>query len=242
MMPRTNRLAIVLLGCGAFACLGQDPQMETRPAAVQVKVVKGLAFSATVVTESTQVLADGNRILRRSEASISRDSDGRTRREVLLPETGVASDSSIAVVFIHDPAAGVAYVLEPRSKLARRNAASTASVDKQSAPLKVEAVEVTSNSIGPQFIEGFQANGTRVSRALAPGQAGNERALELVSETWYSTELQAILMNRTTDPRLGEVVYRLTDIRVGEPPPSLFEIPADYTIREEQPGSSVRQR
>jgi hypothetical protein len=59
----------------------------------------------------------------------------------------------------------------------------------------------------------------------------NERALEVVSESWYSTELQTIVMSKTTDPRLGETIYKLTDILRVEPLRSLFEVPGDYTIR-----------
>jgi len=77
--------------------------------------VKGVSFSAKVVTESNQTLADGNRIVRKSIASIARDSEGRTRREQNLPNAGLTS-----VVFIQDPAAGVYYVLDARSRAARK--------------------------------------------------------------------------------------------------------------------------
>ena len=40
-------------------------------------------------------------------------------------------------------------------------------------------------------------------------------------------------MNRTVDPRLGEIDYKLTDIQLGEPAQSLFEVPKGYTVRDE---------
>jgi hypothetical protein len=46
---------------------------------VQLKVVKNSPFSAHVVTQSIQELADGNRIVHQTTAFIARDSDGRTR-------------------------------------------------------------------------------------------------------------------------------------------------------------------
>src|SRR6478672_10155310 len=48
---------------------------------VEAKVVKGAPFSADIVTESIQTLADGNRIVQRSNTHMYRDSEGRVRRE-----------------------------------------------------------------------------------------------------------------------------------------------------------------
>jgi hypothetical protein len=39
-------------------------------------------------------------------------------------------------------------------------------------------------------------------------------------------------MNKTIDPRVGETVYKLTQIQRGEPHRSLFEVPEGYTVRE----------
>src|SRR5262249_60633103 len=48
------------------------------------KLVKGAPYSATAVTQSAQMLSDGNQITRRMEAMIYRDNEGRTRRELTL--------------------------------------------------------------------------------------------------------------------------------------------------------------
>jgi hypothetical protein len=39
-------------------------------------------------------------------------------------------------------------------------------------------------------------------------------------------------MSRQSDPRFGETTYRLTNISRGEPSPSLFEIPSDFTVED----------
>ncbi len=52
------------------------------------KLVKGAPYSAQAVTESTQVLSDGNRIVNKSVASVYRDSEGRTRREQTIKAIG----------------------------------------------------------------------------------------------------------------------------------------------------------
>src|SRR5215472_17325015 len=43
--------------------------------------VTGAPYSATATTETTQVLADGNRIVNKTESLLARDSQGRTRRQ-----------------------------------------------------------------------------------------------------------------------------------------------------------------
>lgn len=50
--------------------------------------VKGAPYSAEATTEIIQTFLDGNRIVRRTTASLYRDSRGRTRREVRLDSRG----------------------------------------------------------------------------------------------------------------------------------------------------------
>ncbi len=49
--------------------------------AVIGKTVKDAPYSATEITESNQMLADGTRIHNETTAQVYRDSEGRTRRE-----------------------------------------------------------------------------------------------------------------------------------------------------------------
>ena len=93
--------------------------------------------------------------------------------------------------------------------------------------------------LGKQNIEGVEAEGTRTTVTIAAGEIGNERAIEIVSERWYSPELQMVVMTRNSDPRTGETTYKLTNINRAEPAKSLFEVPSDYTIKE-GPGAPPR--
>jgi TonB family protein len=86
------------------------------------KVVKGAPYSAQAVTETTQTLSDGNRIINKSTATIYRDSEGRTRREQTLRVMGpfAAGGEPPQTIFINDPVAGVNYALDTRSKVAHK--------------------------------------------------------------------------------------------------------------------------
>src|SRR5215217_4866124 len=86
--------------------------------------------------------------------------------------------------------------------------------------------------LGKQNIEGVDAEGTRTTVTIAAGEIGNERPIEIISERWYSPELQLVVMTRHSDPRTGETTYKLTNINRSEPAKSLFEVPSDYTVKE----------
>ena len=88
---------------------------EVQTMAVESRITRGAPYSGETVTESLQVLADGNRIATKSVSRIYRDSQGRTRRERLDPSGNVIN------VNISDPVAESTYVLDPRTKTAFRN-------------------------------------------------------------------------------------------------------------------------
>lgn len=87
-------------------------------------------------------------------------------------------------------------------------------------------------SLGRQTIEGVEAEGTRTTMTIPAGKIGNERAIDIVTERWYSPELQVVVMSKRSDPMAGETTYRLTNINRAEPSRSLFEVPPGYTVKE----------
>ena len=87
-------------------------------------------------------------------------------------------------------------------------------------------------NLGKQVIEGVEAVGTRATYTIPAGEIGNTLPIEIVEETWYSPDLQLMMLTKSHDPRSGETSYRLTNLNRNEPERALFEAPADYTIRE----------
>src|SRR3979411_2846473 len=67
------------------------------------KVITGAPYTATVSTEMTQVLADGNRINNKTTVSLARDSQGRTRREETMGMVGPWQVNGPKLGFINDP-------------------------------------------------------------------------------------------------------------------------------------------
>lgn len=86
--------------------------------------------------------------------------------------------------------------------------------------------------LGEQMIEGVRAHGHREKHTIAVGEIGNDRPIDVSSETWFSDELQTIVLSKRSDPRRGDSEYRLTNISRTEPASSLFEVPPGYIIKE----------
>jgi hypothetical protein len=84
--------------------------------------VKNAPYSAEAVTQTTQTLADGNRIARNSSSMIYRDSEGRERRELSLGMVFVNGIQSTPAqtIFISDPVAGVNYTLDTKNHTAMK--------------------------------------------------------------------------------------------------------------------------
>lgn len=214
------------------------------------KVVKGVPFSAVAVSESTQTLSDGNHITRKLQTNIFRDSQGRVRKEVTLPAGGpqAASGQTKSIVFLMDPVAGTSYMLDVQKKIAWQmpvrhggppNDATADSTNPRGQHTRTEP-DVTAEELGAQTISGVSAQGTRHTHTIAAGQMGNEKAITSTSESWYSTDLQIMVMSKRSDPRFGDSSYTLTNVQRQEPAASLFTVPSDYTVKQGKGGPGGR--
>lgn len=252
----------------ALASPSANPQMDVEYIAAEFggKVVKGAPYSAEEVTETLQILADGNRITRKSSALVYRDGQGRTRREQSLEAVGplgLQSQEPLKTITINDPLIGVSYILDAASRTARKLPGAdvvmySASAEKvpagqvferrveisgppgsaalpHTAGVRVlirhgESGEANKEALGKQIIEGLEAEGSRMTVTTPAGQIGNDLPIQTISESWYSPKLQTVVLSKQSDPRMGETTFRLTKVALGEPPSSLFEVPADYKV------------
>ena len=316
------------------------------------KVVKGAPYSAEVVTETKQMLADGNDISRRKTGAIYRDGEGRTRQE-----TG--PDPMNRTVYISDPVANNNIVLSPKSKRAvtvapratsyKYDSRNTQVVRVGPSEIRVEDGKVTidgkpvagtgrievnkggkhividggnitidgkplgdghgsrhvvvrsvetsdgkhhdevsvnvtpvppappvppaaprpgvapvapvppvppvpplpgittmrfdtaklgkgiTTNLGEKDFEGVRAQGKSTTWTIPAGEIGNRNPIMVMSESWYSPDLQVTVYQRHSDPRTGESIYRLANIRRGEPAPDLFKVPEDYKVKGRAP-------
>jgi hypothetical protein len=101
--------------------------------------------------------------------------------------------------------------------------------------------ETKTEKLEPRSFDGVTAEGSRTTTTIPAGELGNEQPINIVSERWYSPELQVVVMTRHSDPRSGETTYRLTNIARTEPAATLFQVPSDYTVKEPTAAPGVRR-
>lgn len=212
------------------------------------RVVKNAPYSADIVTESTQTLSDGNHIHQSTTARFYRDSDGRTRSEQSVNLNGLAANSNLPqVVFINDPVASVAYALNTTNHTATKATRTPRGRGAWGGPPSDQAqagsprrgsqhhpsnLNIKTEALGRQTIEGIQADGTRTTMTIPAGQMGNELPLQIVTESWYSADLHTEVLYKHSDPRMGETVRKLANISRNEPSRTLFDPPSDYKVTE----------
>ncbi|HXT26106.1 MAG TPA: hypothetical protein VN749_14920 [Candidatus Eisenbacteria bacterium] len=224
------------------------------------KVVKGAPFSAVSAGETKQTLADGTTITHKFQNNLYRDEEGRFRKEATLPAIGplAASGKPHTVIMISDPVAGTTYDLNPDQKVAYKlpvhkrglgpRKFSTGAGPGPGADVRFEAgpggvvkyekfgpednANLKKESLGTQTISGVNAEGTRYTRTIPVGQIGNDKALTIVKEEWYSPDLQMVVQSKRTDPMFGQTLYSVTSIQRNAPNANLFTVPSDYTVKE----------
>jgi hypothetical protein len=251
MMYITPGIAMPGAGAGQIAVLSHEFSLFPG------KPVTGAPYSADQVTEHVQTLADGNRIVNKTTRKVYRDSQGRTRTETSLPALPGGPTPPVMIT-IHDPVAGVTYMVDPENKTAQKIVGKSPSVQVQTGqalpalpppppalpgtmgPVRVVvakgelASKATDQSqdLGTQLLEGVPVTGTRSVSTIAAGSIGNEQPIEISSERWFAPSLQIVVKSIHTDPRIGQTTESLQNLSRTEPNSSLFQIPSDYSVTE----------
>jgi hypothetical protein len=191
---------------------------------------------------------------------VARDSQGRTRRETDLHRIGTMQVDSPKMVFINDPTTHTQYIFTPGGGEATKVIRSEGSWKEgpqiidlrgqreqrikektivalqhaREGQSKESSEQVKHEDLGTQTIEGVSAQGKRETVTIPAGQIGNERPIEIVTETWFSPELHTMVLRKHSDPRTGDSTYRLTDIKRTEPDASLFHAPPGTKVSIER--------
>ena len=93
--------------------------------------------------------------------------------------------------------------------------------------------KITFDRLESQEMEVLLVTATRTTRTIPTGTEGNDRVLAVVSETWSSSETGITLLDKKSDPRFADLEKRMTNRELSEPHAALFQVPADYTIKDQ---------
>lgn len=224
--------------------------------------VKGLPFSADVIEETDQYLADGNHIHRENHGKVFRDSEGRMRTENEIG-SAMAGSKPFLHILINDPVQNTFILLNPETQAATVHhlmqrpvaASGSNSVPTNASPSQARTAadpqsqaliqslrdkqgqsmvrQHSREDLGTMEIEGFIVKGTRFTTTTPAGAIGNDKPMTTTSERWFSEDLKMDLLIKSSSPESGQHVRRLVNIRSGDPDPLLFQVPVDYTVKEQ---------
>lgn len=218
--------------------------MKSELARAEADAARAAATQARIAASQARAQAEGARHLadqQRRAADQARERIDQLRREgklqegthIIVKDVQRGLDATEVRVRVAQPA--------PMAMPAAR------AMSAQIAPMIIGAVndgkwsaKAVTRELGGRDFSGVRAEGNQRSYTIPAGEIGNRAPIEVSSETWYSPELQVTVYHKRSDPRSGEVVYRLDKLKRGEPPAALFSVPSDYTVRDPLKVSSTR--
>ena len=91
--------------------------------------------------------------------------------------------------------------------------------------------KTVTKDLGARDFGGIRAEGKLRSYEIPAGAIGNRNPIVVSDETWTAPDLQVTVYTKHSDPRSGDIVFRLENVKREEPAAALFTVPADYTVR-----------
>ncbi len=230
--------ASVLLGlslCFAFATLpavSQDSDavggVRTRIAGIDIPPIASAPFTAKVLVTWNRPLVGGGMESRKYYTRVARDSQGRVRRET---REFIPADSNAT------PPLRTFTVLDPVSSV--RTTCTQATMSCSTGPFQPRVnltpdggalsgggSNATRENLGQQTMDDLPVVGTRETVT----SQDNTRVALAHTDAWYSPDLQMDLSVDRSDPQLGEVTLKVTELARGEPDPSWFAVPSGYHV------------
>jgi hypothetical protein len=203
--------------------------------------IKNAPFSATVLTEWKRTLPDGGTFTLVNARPIARDSEGRIYQErwTLVPPSGKYK-SVMTTIQISDPSAHTflnCFTLnKPRTCLVETYGELSTDryvpVSRPTGPLRGMDAYNIHQDLGTQIIEGVETKGTRDTIDYNAGAFGNDRPTEAKREYWFAPTLGINLLSTVINPSFGKQTFTITDVKLGEPDPGLFNTPQGYAVED----------
>jgi hypothetical protein len=169
------------------------------------QVVTGKPYTADSITESTQTLADGNRITHRNDARIDRDAQGRTRRAQTLNDLGAwqTANEPVTMITINDPVAGVSYFLDPVARTARQLRPLTIATNSRLTwEAAVPGIPVPPPAVGVGDVT-VMVRGVNAGEAPAGTEALESGSIEVVAEDFIGVTPSAAAGGRIFAPAMA---------------------------------------
>lgn len=213
---------------------GPDGGTTYRVHGIQVLPASGRPFSARDHIVWSRSAPDGSLITTELYAMLARDAQGRIYRErrKFVPLSSSQPSRQLEILLL-DPVAHTRTSCNPatRSCIVGSYRAGASFVLNPDGEQDNGTTFLTHESLGQKQIAGQDVTGTRETLQIASGVVGNSQTLISTRDFWYSSVLQVNLSVTRIDPRFGNQVLDLVDLSLTEPDPSVFHVPAGFSVR-----------
>jgi hypothetical protein len=199
--------------------------------AVTSIATKKVAFSAELVTD-TAMPVRGLVTRSRQTAMYYFDEEGRKRHSYKGP-------GGVERIVIIDPQRQVGYMIRPDRDDVLRVSGTPQNplrpISMPSEPQLPTYSKQVSTQLGVKEFDGLKATGTLTETFYPPGAVGNDKEAVETREYWRIPQLGLSVYSRSSSARFGERVAEYRNIQLGEPPSSVFDIPANLKVRDVVP-------
>lgn len=206
--------------------------------------VPSIPFTGVIETENQVTDAKGNNTFHHHTTKIARDMKGRTRIAVDLHSINTPSDPKLVTVYIYDAVTKADLTVFPWRQLAMRYEDKPLPQPvrgKRPAPIALEPddlglgqqvpIDIQREELGAEVIQGMQLRHGRETSRYPAGFAGRKEAYTVVTDYWYSQELQSFVLVKQVGPLDNVQTLTLRNVRHENPDRSLFTIPKGYKVQ-----------
>ncbi|NYF90311.1 hypothetical protein RBB79_12025 [Tunturiibacter empetritectus] len=213
--------------------------VETIVPGIFVTPVPNAPFTATIEILSHENLPDGTVNTRTTTAHIARASSGRiyNERRQLVP-TSFKGEPQLLSAHIYDPSSRLNIFYNPFQHIARESIyTGPPAPPPNTTPARtpVNNPYFKQEDIGTQPLDGLTLTGIRKTHIIPAAMSTTGKDVAIVDEYWYSPELSIYMIIKHNDPRTGEQLVAVGNVERHEPAASIFVIPANYKIVDENP-------
>ena len=213
------------------------------------KVVTGKPIMATFTITHTETLP-GNTISNTTTGTFARDGDGSTYRDAKFPAIGPweSSGKPQEFAYIRNVTKGTQFIVNVTKgtyeafPIREHNPPDGGKNRPNYADSGNETVTDNPNGTYTDTVTKTVYNNVddrKVTRTIPPGTIGNQFAIVITSERWYSSALDLLLEDTHADPRFGTTTYQLSNI--GQSPASSLFAP-DPSFTQVQGGGFGKHR
>lgn len=216
---------------------GPDNVSSTQVPGIDVLPQPNMPFTGVDKIVWTRPIEGGGSITTYLEAKAIRDSQGRIYRERhrFGPENA-DPQSTLYEITILDPVNRTRTTCDRAEHLCHISSyrPQFSTTVQPVGPFDQGKRYLTRESLGNQWMSNLPVVGTLEKTIIQPGAIGNDKALTISREFWYSNDLKINLSVTRQNPSEGTQSITLTNVTRSEPDPSVFAVPSGYRVQDDR--------